>query len=662
MTFAGWTLSQLAVVFGIGAGAITLLYLLRMRRREVVVPFAALWEQVTRESESRQIWRKLRRLLSWLVQLLVLALLCLALGDPRPEVWLRDPVSLAIVIDRSASMAGPSGDQVPADGESTEEEALRRIELARQRAIAEIRGLGPVDKAVVIAAGEEVSVAAALSADVDALVGGIETIEPSYGEADLTRALALADHAVGGAAGPRILVITDGALDAPTAGALQGCIEGPIPCSVVAVEGPPANVAITAFAARRYPEARDKIEVLAEVRNLGDDPAVVDLDVEAEGVSVGKRRLELQGGQSTREVIGDLDAARSQFIARLEAPEDPPAGFSSDLGPAFGDVAYAVVPPLAPLEVALVSDGTNLFLDAALLTLGEHVRLTVADGSEPDLAESDLVIYDMGPEPLPATLASTNLLIFDPWRHEGSTAPIVKRGDLVRPFLTEQERKHPLLDFVVLKDINIARGTSLQVEPGDTSLVRSLGESIIVVREKEHLVVEVGFDPRQSDFPLRIAFPLFIDNVVRYVEQRTPGFVAAVQLGESRELALADLGLEPQSVTRVRVEGPETVSAELPVEKGNFRLRALVPGIYSVTAVDGPTAGAAVEVAVNQASIEASDLHSRLPALELPDEAYAADPPEPAPLTEGPLWTAIILLAAIVIAVEWATYHRRVTV
>src|SRR5688500_14322213 len=137
-----------------------------MRRREVVVPFAALWERVTRESESRQIWRKLRRLLSWLVQLLVLALLCLALGDPRPEVWLRDPVSLAIVIDRSASMAGPAES-------STEEEVLRRIELARQRAIAEIRGLGPVDKAVVIAAGEEVSVAAALSADVDALVGGI---------------------------------------------------------------------------------------------------------------------------------------------------------------------------------------------------------------------------------------------------------------------------------------------------------------------------------------------------------------------------------------------------------------------------------------------------------------------------------------------------------
>jgi hypothetical protein len=125
---------------------------------------------------------------------------------------------------------------------------------------------------------------------------------------------------------------------------------------------------------------------------------------------------------------------------------------------------------------------------------------------------------------------------------------------------------------------------------------------------------------------------------------------------------LADLGLPAEGVGRVRVDAPEGATGELPVEKGRFRLRALQPGIYAVTAIDGPAAGAAVEVAVNQASIAASDLHSRLPDLELPDQAYASDPPEPAPITEGPLWTAIILLAAVVIAVEWATYHRRVTV
>ena len=40
----------------------------------------------------------------------------------------------------------------------------------------------------------------------------------------------------------------------------------------------------------------------------------------------------------------------------------------------------------------------------------------------------------------------------------------------------------------------------------------------------------------------------------------------------------------------------------------------------------------------------------------------AGDAPDPAPLSEGPLWTLIMLVAVGLIAVEWATYHRRKTV
>ena len=45
---------------------------------------------------------------------------------------------------------------------------------------------------------------------------------------DLTRALALASHVVGERPGPRILVITDGALDPAGVTALTSCTEAPI--------------------------------------------------------------------------------------------------------------------------------------------------------------------------------------------------------------------------------------------------------------------------------------------------------------------------------------------------------------------------------------------------------------------------------------------------
>jgi len=657
VTFAGFTLAQLWPVFAAGAAAITLLYLLRMRRRQVVVPFAALWERVTRESESRRLWRKLRRLLSWLLQLLVLALVCLSLGDPRPEVWLRDPVSLAIVVDTSASMSGAAPD----------EPDTTRLDLARRRAEQEILGLGPADRAVVIGASEEIEVVAPLSGDPAGLVPGLARLETHYGEADLSRALALASHVVGERPGPRILVLTDGALDPAAIEALQACIDGPVQCEVARMGGPADNVAITAFAARRYPYARDKIEVLTEVENLGDTPVKVVLEVEADDAPVGRTTLWLEPGQQKREVLAQLDAARSRFVARLSR-DDGGAGGDGPLGLPHDDEAYAVVPPLSPLDVVLVTDGTNLFLEAALLVLDDHVRLTglspseAREGRRPELREADVVFYDVGAETLPDVLPAAHVVLFDPWRHPSSPSPITKKADVVRPFLTEQDRSHPALDHVVLKDVNIARGTTFEVVPGDQVLVRSLGEPIAVLREGEHATVVIGFDPRQSDMPMRAAFPMLVDNLLRYFEQREAGFVASVPLGAHRELSLADLGLPPDGVGRVEVSGPEGLSTTLPVERGRFRLRALRPGFYSVTAVDGPPAGSSVELAVNQASLHASDLHDRIEALELPEAAQASAAVEAAPLSQGPLWTLVMLVAAVLVAIEWASYHRRVTV
>ena len=89
-------------------------------------------------------------------------------------------------------------------------------------------------------------------------------------------------------------------------------------------------------------------------------------------------------------------------------------------------------------------------------------------------------------------------------------------------------------------------------------------------------------------------------------------------------------------------------------------MRALVPGIHVIEAMDGEAAGSAVELAVNQASAAASNLQSRLD--ELPEASAAGDAPDAAPLSEGPLWTLILLIIAGVVAIEWASYHRRKTV
>lgn len=678
MILSGWTFAEILPVFAAGAAAITALYLLRMRRRQVVVPFAALWLTVTRESDTRRLWKRLRRLLSWLFQLIVLALLCIALGDPRPESWLRDPETLAIVIDRSASTAGPSA----------EDPNVSRLEKLRRRAQAELSAMGPTDRALVIAAGAEVDVPGALGRDAAALQRAIEGIAAAPGEADLGRALALARAALAGQPGPRILVLTDGALDEAGSDALAACISGQapgdmsaatgpsdqapaIPCQVARAGGPADNIAVVAFAARRYPEDRERVEVLAEVHNLGDAPATAILEVAADGLSVGRTTLELAPGERRRETLRELDAARTRLVASLSPG---PGTDIAALGPADDDRAFAVVPPLPPFKVVLVTDGTDLFLEAALLTLQDHIQLTGIGPdqatSHPAVAEADLVIVDVGAGPLPDPLPDTGLILFDPARRPDSPSPVKGDGELVRPFLTEQLHGHPILAGVVLKDTNLARASRLAEQPGDTVLVRSLGEPVALLRRdpgddtrRARALLAFGFDPRQSDLPLRTAFPLLVANALAYFEQARPGYVASVPVGASRPIAAAEIGLSALGLTQVEVRGPEPATDPTPTpvdSTGVFRIRAMQPGIYRVRAVDGAATGGEVLLAVNQASVAASDLHDRLG--DLPESARAGEPRAAVPVADEPLWALLLLVAVGLVVFEWTLYHRRVTV
>ena len=80
------------------------LYILKLRRRVVAVPFSPLWERILRDKEATSLFSKLKRLLSLLLQLALLALLVLALGDPRAAESLIKGRNVVVLVDASASM------------------------------------------------------------------------------------------------------------------------------------------------------------------------------------------------------------------------------------------------------------------------------------------------------------------------------------------------------------------------------------------------------------------------------------------------------------------------------------------------------------------------------------------------------------------------------
>ena len=75
MTF----LAPQALALGTLAVPIVLLYMLRLRRRDIPVSSTLLWEEILRDREANAPWQRLRRNWLLLLQLLILAALVAAL-------------------------------------------------------------------------------------------------------------------------------------------------------------------------------------------------------------------------------------------------------------------------------------------------------------------------------------------------------------------------------------------------------------------------------------------------------------------------------------------------------------------------------------------------------------------------------------------------------
>ena len=85
MIFNGYT-PEAILPYLIGlAVIIAILYLLKVRRRAVAVPYIGLWREVLEKSSHRRWHDWIKRFISYLICILVIGLIALALLDPRQE-------------------------------------------------------------------------------------------------------------------------------------------------------------------------------------------------------------------------------------------------------------------------------------------------------------------------------------------------------------------------------------------------------------------------------------------------------------------------------------------------------------------------------------------------------------------------------------------------
>ncbi|WP_394829545.1 VWA domain-containing protein [Pendulispora albinea] len=640
MIFAGLGFAQLAAIFGIVGAAVVGLYVLRLRRRTVAIPFSPLWQRILKDKEATTLFSRLKRLLSLLLQLALLALLVFALGDPRAAATLVKGRTLVVLIDASASMQAT--DVAPS-----------RLEVAKNEVKAMIRGLGGADRMLIAQMDAMVTPLGPMSGDTSELERALDEVKATDARADFPRALRFATDTLRNVELGEIVVVSDGNLG-PALDASGPVHLGDDKLSFVAVGTGKRNVGITQFSVRRYPLDKSRYEVMLEVTNTGPEQQDIELKLLGDGNVVDLTKLRLMPGERLPRFYPNLSGASRTLEASLTNVD----GSHDDL-PA-DDRAYALLPERRRAKVLVVTEG-NTYLEAALL-LDEYLDVTMVNPTEYVNKHAsgggfEVIIFD---RVTPASPPRAHALYLDP---RGPGSPVKIEAELVSPGFDKIDRKHPIVRFTALDDVNIARGHKLVPQATDKVVGSFAGSSPILVAGARgaYKFVAVGFDVRDSDLPLRVAWPLFLLNTVNFFTDEDARYISSFRTGDVWRVPVGT------QATEATLTLPGGATEKVPVHEGRAVYLGERAGFYELTAGNVATAPEQPPSALGKTAFAANLLDAEesaiTPAPELVVDGKTAGKVEGFHVgVRREIWIYLLLAAVLLTALEWATYHRRVTV
>ena len=601
---------------------IILLYMLRLRRRDVPVSSTMLWQQLLRDREANAPWQRLRRNLLLFLQLLVLAALVFALARPFVEVPTVTTGRIALLLDASASMN--ANDVQP-----------NRFEAAKQQAYGIVDTLSDQDSLAVIRVADGPEVVANYTNNRVELHDAISKMEPSDSSADWNAALTLAAAGANGADKFTVLVIGDGGL--PTnLSAAYGNIK------FIPVGKSDSNMAITALATASDPTSGPQI--YARISNYGSQNANVIFSVNLDGKLFNASSYSVAANGYTDVVVPNLPKS----FTKVEATLTRPAASTVPDYLALDDTAYTVFNPNSAGRVLLMTQ-QNRFIEQGFASLSDWQAFRASLDKGLPAETYDLYVFDGY---LPPQLPNANMLIVNPPSDAPGNSAMFKIGaDQQNARNLTVKPDDPRTRFLNVNDVNIRAFKTITDTPWADTLVNSASGPLVLAGEYgQHRVAIISFDLHNSDLPLKIAWPVLLSNLTEWYKTPQavnvngslhPGQTASIQPGLQADLVRVT---RPDgAVTTLKVDQPTLIYADTPM-----------PGIYTVETYQGSNLLQTQNFAVNVFDENESRIAVRTPTFG--SSATASSRPEE--IGQREFWPWVALAALILLALEWFAYHR----
>ncbi|MBR5421592.1 MAG: VWA domain-containing protein [Lachnospiraceae bacterium] len=475
------------LVFLAGIPAIIILYILKPRGKDMEISSNLLWRRLFKNRQSKTFFEKFRSEILMFLQILTLLLFMLALMAPFVMLSTKNGGSTTIIIDATLSMQH----QMPGGG--------TRLEAAQKEAVDYINSAG--GELSVISTADMANILIANSTDRTKLKELVRSITSSDREGNMQEAYRLAatlesDH---------VVILTDGDGSASAAEYAES-----LKADVIDV-----GEAVSDLSLDYISLSSDSREAALRFTNYSEGTAEFEVTLyNADGSILTMQSCTAEAGKSSSVLFSDVEPTGAYVRAVISAIRFS-NGDSDSL--AVDDSACALTRRAGVAKGILVGNGNTFIERAYMAVCGESLTRTATDSAVTS-GGYNVVIYDAGFVPQGAksgrdtgdredAAAKINHLRFENSGGAGSLDHVLV--NVKESPMTEGLKEFTLgSNSVVYYDLPEWAESFMEADGKCVGYYGSDGM---------HKEVVVGFDIRETDFPVKAEFPVFMAGALSYL-------------------------------------------------------------------------------------------------------------------------------------------------